>query len=115
VDHLRFLKTDKKRSTGTIALFRRIKIAIVRASWYKKLFRLGLAGSGFLFLVGRGRSLGTALRGSGLGRLFRRFFGIDDCGGGGVLLYRLDALNTRRLVFIYAWLAAMTSPLLAFR
>jgi hypothetical protein len=55
----------------------------------EKLFRLGLAASGFLFLgFGGGyRGLGATFCGSGLGRLFCHFFGINDYGGGGILLY----------------------------
>jgi hypothetical protein len=55
-------------------------------------------GSG-VFSLARGgwrRGLGTAFRRSGLSRLFRRFFGIDNRGGRGVLLDRFDAFNTRR-------------------
>jgi hypothetical protein len=52
----------------------------------EKLFRLRLAASGFLFL-GFDRGLAPALCGSGFSRLFSRFFGINDYGGGGILLY----------------------------
>jgi hypothetical protein len=69
-------------------------------SRYGKLFGFGLAAPGFLDFGGGSRGLASALRGSGLRRLFCHFFGIDNRGGRGVLLYRFDPLNTRRLVFI---------------
>jgi hypothetical protein len=53
-------------------------------AWYGKLFRFRLAALGFPGFGGGGRSLD---------RLFSRFFGINDCGSGGVFLDRFNALT----------------------